>query len=172
MSFFKQHIKPVAVLLAICLVVSAALALTYSGTKGIIEQRALALAEQTRRELLPDAEGFEQLECSVENVVSVYADTAGGGYVITVNAKGYGGTVEAIIGIDAAGKIIGISITDHSETTGVGTRAFEADYLSRYTGESSADGVDTLSGATYSSRAVKSAVQTALSAYENVKGAK
>ena len=58
------------------------------------------------------------------------------------------------------------------ETTGVGSKAGEESYLSKYVGiQGSADEVDTISRATYSSKAVKEGVSAVLKAFDSlVKG--
>lgn len=166
-EIYSEHIKPIVVLLVICLVISAALAATYAVTQPIIDAAELAAAEATRKEILPDAEGFVELECDVDNILSVYADSAGGGYVITAETSGYGGSFNVIVGLDADGRVIAVRVGKNSETVGVGSHAAESGYTDGFVGKSgSVDDVDVLSGASVTSRAIKRAVNSALAAFE------
>lgn len=168
MSNVKQDfILPIAVLTAICIVVSAALALTESATTPIIEEQARLAAEAARKELLPEADGFEKLEPEdlPAGVVELYAASNGAGYVVTTAGQGYGGTIKVMTGFDQDGKITNVKMLEHSETAGLGSKAAEEPFTSQFKGEdSSLSGVETIGGATITSRAFMSCVQTAFQA--------
>jgi len=94
--------------------------------------------------------------------------------------KGYGGDVGVIAAINVkTDEIVGIGVTTHSETPGVGSRAkSEPDLSSQFKGLSikepfkvTADGgkVDAISGATITSRGVCSAVATSANIYDRLK---
>jgi Na+-translocating ferredoxin:NAD+ oxidoreductase subunit G len=94
--------------------------------------------------------------------------------------KGYGGTIGVIVGIDLENdQIIGIGVTTHSETPGVGSRAkTDPAFGDQFKGLSiaeplkvKADGgqIDALSGATISSRGVTGAVVEAGEIYQRLK---
>ena len=82
---------PVFVLVAICVVISAALAATNSLTAPIIEAAERSAATAAQREMLPDADGFTAIETSglPQSVTEIYRADNGAGYVATVSAKGY-----------------------------------------------------------------------------------
>ncbi len=80
-------------------------------------------------------------------------------------AKGFGGDVGVMVGIDVdTGKIVGVAVTTHSETPGMGARAkTDPGFVEQFKGKSSQqtirvtkDGgqINALSGATITSRAV------------------
>lgn len=78
--------------------------------------------------------------------------------------KGFHGTIGVMVGVSKDGAITDIGITSHSETPGIGSRVTEEAFTSRFkgqpiTGEIQVDGI---SGATYSSKGVMSAVNEAL----------
>jgi len=82
--------------------------------------------------------------------------------------KGFGGTIGVMVGIGKDGKVLDIGITSHSETPGVGSRVAEPSFTEQFQ-ELSITGaveVDSISGATYSSKGVMSAVEEAI-AYVN-----
>lgn len=185
-NLWSEMLKPVVVLTVICIVVSALLALTNGITAPIIEQKKLEAAMATRKELLPDATGFTELETTVEGVESVHADDGGSGYVIVVNGKGYKGDLPVTVALSPEGEILGIKVDASGETAGVGSKVGEASYLAQYIGlgkqqsdgissatqnEDGSAAIDILSGATVSSKAVYNAVGLAFEAYEQVKGA-
>ena len=169
---FQEMIKPLLVLVVICLVVSALLGFTNSVTAPIVEENERIAAEQTRKAVLAGAESFTEIECDAEalGITSAYKEDSGKGYVITAGRKGYGGQVVVTVGIDGSGKVVGLSANVSTETSGVGSKAGLPAYTDKYIGLSgSADGVDTISGATYSSTAVRNGVSAALAAYDAIK---
>ena len=94
--------------------------------------------------------------------------------------KGFGGNIGVLVGIDLRNdKIVGIGVTTHSETPGVGARVkTETSFSAQFKGKSitepfkvRADGgqIDAVSGATYSSRGVCSAVASAGKIYLRLK---
>ena len=171
-STFQEMIKPLIVLVLICLAVSALLGFTNSVTAPIIEENKRIVAEQTRKSVLDGAESFTEIDCDKETlgITGAFREDSGKGYVITAARKGYGGMVEVTVGLDSDGKIVGLSADVSTETSGVGSKAGRDDYTSRFlglTGDSSS--VDKISGATYSSTAVKSGVDAALAAFAAIR---
>ena len=70
-----------------------------------------------------------------------------------------------------SGSICGISVISIGETPGLGTKVQNKDFLDKFKGISSEDyQVDNITGATYSSKGMKAAVNTALEAYSQMKG--
>ena len=135
----RDMIKPSLILFLVCLVVTAALALTYNITIDTIEARAASDAESARKEVLADADTFNQVgEAQIKSIIEsnpelnlikevyqgVKADKIAG-YVFSVTNKGYGGEIDVIIGIDAAGTITGVKVSEHNETAGLGSKATE-----------------------------------------------
>lgn len=121
MSVFQDFIKPTLVLAVICLVISFALAKTYSITQPIIDRLAIETANAARAEVLPGASDFEQLTVAnmPEGGLDAYRATDGSGYVITTAWKGYGGTIKVMFGMDANGVITGAKVLENSETAGL-----------------------------------------------------
>lgn len=177
-SFFNEYIKPFVVLTVICIVVSFLLAYTNSITAPIIEENARIEAERVRSEVLSSVSGgatlsFDEIDCDTDalGIDSAYRESSGLGYVITASYKGYGGLVTATVGLDNDGKIVGLNVDVSTETTGVGSKAGQESFTSQFVGLSgNCDSVDTISNATYSSSAVKKGVNSALAAFDSVKG--
>lgn len=170
----KDFVLPVIVLTAICLVISAALALTNRVTEPIIIEAALLRAEAARVEVLPAADSFELMDLTglPETVTEVYEATNGVGYVFMITTTGYGGDLELICGIDADGNITATKTLAHSETAGLGSKVTEEDFKNQFIGkDSSMEGVSAISGATISSSAYINAITDAFTAFEIAKGA-
>ncbi len=94
--------------------------------------------------------------------------------------KGYGGDVGVMVGVNLENdEIVGVGVTTHSETPGLGSRAkTEPGFAAQFEGLSlegefkvTGDGgqVDALSGATITSRAVSSALTQASKIYSEIK---
>lgn len=183
---FKEYIAPTVVLVAICLVITFALAYVNSITAPIIEENSIATANEARAELLPAADTFTEYdgELAVIEADKIFATECyiadnGSGMVVTVETKSFGGLLTEMIGIDDTGAITGVKVTSHSDTPGLGTKAHDAGYLEQYVGlaelndlTAKADSsVTHVSGATISSNAVHAGVYAALEQYKLVGGA-
>ena len=102
------------------------------------------------------------------------------GYVFTAGAKGYGGTVSVMVGLDCDGVITGIEILSHSETPGLGANSTKPEFKERFVGKSgeltvnknSNDGqnIQAITAATITSKAVTNAVNSVIAEFENIKG--
>jgi electron transport complex protein RnfG len=182
---------PTLVLTLICLVSVSILVGTYSVTKPVIDENNAIRADLARKEVFPMAGVLGFQEFSMEKVkdisggrvpdglLEVYLSNSHGGMVLTTVEKGFGGTLKVITGLDSKGRITGITITEHSETPGLGTKPMTSDFLQQYYGKkkitNSPDGpeeelVDGVTGATISSDAIYRAVEKALRAYEMMGG--
>ncbi len=85
------------------------------------------------------------------------------GYVVSALSKsGYGGDVTAAVGVTNEGKICGFTVLSHSETAGFGARCDEPEYQKTFVGDQSAADVDAISGATYTTTALKEICGAAL----------
>lgn len=169
-------IKPVAVLVCICLVVTALLAYINSVTAPIIKTSEEKAAAQARAEVLKKADDFELVKMKKlpECVTEVYKAKNDAGYVFMLSVKGYGGEMKLICGINSDGEIEQTKTLSHSETSGLGSKTAEDPYRKQYSGKSekTLNEVDAVSGATISSNAYIKAVNDAFKAYDMIKGAK
>jgi electron transport complex protein RnfG len=91
--------------------------------------------------------------------------------------SGFGGDLGVMVGVDLASKqLAGVGVTTMSETPGVGTRVRDASFTAQFEGlpedtvfRVKKDGgqIDAVTGATVSSRAVASAVETAVTTFRD-----
>lgn len=183
MTAAKKHerggVVSILVLTIICLVISGALVGTYQVTKPIIDANK-ALGNAALAELLPESEGMlsEINTDKLEDIGEIFEADNGAGYVIGVVDKGFGGEMSLMVGVNKAGKVSGIKVTEHNETPNLGTKALEEDYLAQYegkgditiSGEDGKEQVDAVAGATVSSEAVFRAVDKALQQFHKMGG--
>lgn len=180
---WKEIAVPTVALSLICLLVTAALAFTDSMTKEPIEKLQKQAEVTARQAVLPSAESFEEITgTSMEKAPYAGRDDSGSvvGYVIVTQAKGYGGTLEVMTGIDGDGKVTGVTILSHSETVGLGANAANPSFTDQYKQAAPENGfvvdksgklengVQALTGATITSKAVTSAVNEAVAAYQEL----
>ena len=122
----KEIRKSIVVLVVICLLTSAALAVVNHFTAPVSKANAEARAEQARLDAVPDAASFQLVETTLpEEVVSAYLalDEAGSpmSYLFTVEGKGFGGTIQVMCVIGTDGLIRACRTMDvSSETTTLG----------------------------------------------------
>jgi len=103
------------------------------------------------------------------------------GYVFLASGKGYSSTIEMVVGVDLAGTLTGISIVSQQETPGLGAKITEVRYgesepwfqrqfkgktLTQLSVDKDGGEIDSITGATISSRAATSGVRTALKRLE------
>lgn len=179
----KAVLVPTLALLIICLVSTTLLAVTNSITEEKIALNAVETENASRALVLPSAKTYGEVQ-TLENGITYCEGTDVSdktvGYVFTAGAKGYGGTVSVMVGLDADGVITGIEILSHSETPGLGANATKDDFKGRFTGKSgtltvnktSNDGqnIQAITAATITSKAVTEAVNMITEAYEAIKG--
>ena len=173
MSMFKEFAMPPLVLTAIAAVVTGALVATESITTPIIEQQAAAAADAARAVVLPAADSFNQLTVDEmpEGGVDVYEATNGSGYVVTAQAKGYGGMLKVMVGIDSNGLITGTEVLENNETQGLGSKVSEHAFMDQYIGkDSNLEGIEAIGGTTISSNAFTKAVRIAYEVYGQAAG--
>lgn len=174
----KEIVKSIVVLVVICLLTSAALAVVNHFTAPVSAANAEARAQQARLDAVPDAADFAPIEAALpDGVVSAYAalDAAGTptSYLFTVEGKGFGGTIQVLCVIGMDGRIRTCRTMDvSSETTTLGGQTANESYTGQYAGrDASLSGVSAISGATITSTAYRGCVETAFEAFELVKEA-
>lgn len=173
----KAILIPTVSLFLICLVVTAALALTNSVTADKIAENEAQSKQESMLNVCPDAASFETL---LEEVMYIGKDADGNpvGCAISTSKNGYGGLVKVMTGFDLEGNIIGVDVYyNDDETPGLGKNTSNNDFTDQYKGLTSAgdiavskdrsDGqtVDAVTSATISSRAVTAAVNEACEIY-------
>ncbi len=179
----KAILVPAIALLIICLVSTALLAVTNSVTMEKIALNAVETEKASRMLVLPEGKNYGEVKALESGLTyCVGTDDSGNevGYVFTSGAKGYGGTVSIMVGMDLTGTITGVEILSHSETPGLGANAVKPEFKDRFVGKSGeltvnktsndAQNVQAITAATITSKAVISAVNAVTAAYEEITG--
>ena len=173
-SIVMYVLRLAGTLLLICAVTAGLLAGVNAITAPIIAELNAAATQEAISAVLPG--GFD-------SEITDYADASGivskvyqgeAGYALEVGPGGFDNTITMMVGVDNEGKVLGISIVNHTETAGLGAVA-DADtpkgiaFREQFIGTSgsvavSKDGgtLDAITGATITSRAICVGVNAAL----------
>ena len=176
-----QMFKPGLMLLMVAAVAALILGLVNLGTAG----RIAAIAEQTMtnamQAVLPAASYADTGAEGDGEIKTIYA-AEGGGWVVEVTESGSQGLITMMVGVNADYTCSGISITESSETAGLGAIAGQASekgeaFRAQFVGQSGTVAVtkeggtiDAISGATITSKAVCRGVTAAIAACQSLDG--
>ena len=179
----KEIAVPALILCAICLVITGALSVTNFITKDTIEALNLQTEKEARTVVLPDAANFEAGDSEESYYIGKAEDGSAKGYVFTTTAKGYGGTIQVMTGVNTEGEITGVTILSLDETPGLGMNAQNTSFTDMYkqtvpeggfnvikSGTAGDGNIVALTGATITSQAVTDAVNSAVAKYDEIKG--
>jgi len=166
-------------LFAITAVVALLLSLVNAVTKDTIAQKEQEKLDAALAEVMP-GEGITYTSVLEQDGQVVYEALSGGdklGWCVQVAPNGYGGAITLVVGVDPELKVTGVSIVSHSETSGMGSKADDPQWLSQFVGKSGEitvktgeNKIDAVSGATVTSRAITKGVNAALELAAAVKG--
>ena len=188
-----DFVLPIVVLVLICAIMSGLLAFTNGVTAPIIEKAEKAANTAARKEVMPladaagDEDPFEEVKLEdlpepaaanmPASITGVYKATNSAGdvvgYTFSITTQGYGGkgTLKMAVGIGSDGTITGTKVLSHKETAGLGSKidtdAFRDQFLGK---DANLDGVDNITGATFSSNYFRAAIADAYTAYGLVTG--
>lgn len=177
----------VVTLVTVTLIASLSLGFVYTWTKEPIEQARLAKQREAIQTVIAGYDndpvgnsykvripgGGDSLEFFPAKKQGQLIGTA----VKTFSTKGYGGNIWLMVGLDSLGTIMNISVIEHTETPGLGSKMSMPFFLNQflhknpqeYTLKVRKDGgeIDGISGATISSRAFAEAVQRAYDTFKS-----
>ena len=184
----KYIVKLTVTLLWTCLIVALLLGLVNGVTAGPIAEINQQKTEAAMLAVVSDPDNTtfsDALELSgnmtaaataaggtLNEMYEVQVNGEAAGYAVKVTASGSQGSIEMMVGVDAEGAVTGVSVVNHSETSGIGTKvvgneptASGVGVLDQFIGKSAADGtltvgtnVDAITGATVSTKAVTAGV--------------
>ncbi len=165
----------IVVLFAICAVCALLLGLVNMITEGPIALSTKAKTDAAMQAVLK-ADSYEEVAYTGGDAVVTAVYKAGdAGYVVQVSPSGFGGSINMVVGVAGDGTVSGVSIIKMSETSGLGANASKESFRAQFVGQTgplkvSKDGgsIDALTGATITSRAVTSGVNSALEAVKTL----
>ena len=174
--------KPGLMLLMVAAVAALILGFVNLGTAG----RIAAIADETMRgamqAVLPAASYTDTGYEDDGEIEAVYA-AEGGGWVVQVTESGSQGLITMMVGVSADYTCTGISVTESSETAGLGAIAGQQSekgeaFRAQFVGQSGTvavtkegGSIDAISGATITSKAVCRGVTAAIAACQSFGGA-
>lgn len=160
----NKSVKNTLVLVCICAAISVLLAVTNAVTAPIIEKNQNAAANEALLEVMPNGSGFEKVDISSfelpATVTEAYKESSGG-YVFKLTTTGYSSGFVIMCGVNADGTVSGALCLSSTETLGY-EKTFGENFAGKNADEVAA--VDTISGATKTTGAYRSAVNDALNA--------
>ena len=189
----REIIKLGGILFLITAIAAGILAFSNDITKDKIEEaeKAASSGPEVAGVVIPGSVGFEKMEGNIVDTIKeenekfvdlkVGKDENGNtiGYAIRTSSpiKGYAGDIEIYLGVSLEGEIVGMKVLSLSETPGLGSNVQNADFQKQFFGKSADMPIEVskgdtaeneivaISGATYSSRSITSAVNNALDIY-------
>jgi len=169
----KDMIKLSVFLTIACVIAAAALSITYVATEDRIQQQKKAeLDLALSNECIPGSASIEEKKDSFIGFDKKHRKL---GYAFRVEPKGYGGTIDMVVGIDLKGRVAGVKIISMKETPGLGMKASESRFLKQFMGKTSSSplkakkDIDAITGATITSQAVSDGVKQALVRYGSLR---
>lgn len=158
-------IKPAIVLTVICMAAAILLAVVNLFAAPMIEKAEKDKQLATLSVVFADATGFEELSISSapETVTAAYKESTGKGHVLLCETETGFDTLAFSIGVDTEGKITGIKLTSVFYSAGdSGKENAIANLIKSYVGQKNTENAIKVSNATFSSDAMKAAVNEAL----------
>ena len=169
--FKKENLKPVIVLLAICVVVAALLGAVNLLTEDIIEDNEQqkvfeSLKEAMDGHITPIKNLPDGTPKSVTGMYEVRENASSDtlkGKIVTLVVKGYAGDISMTVGVKSDGTVSKVVITSQSESHG---KAGMASYPDKFKGVGADEvgSVELFTGATVSSTAIRGGVADAIAA--------
>ena len=182
-----MNLKPTIILAAVTTIVSSLLIaahnLTYVDTSGIITSKLGAKCTELMGEgeyaVVTDWKAAGYAVEKPDNVAKLIKKDDGS-LAFEIISNGYNkGGLDLLIAMNIDGSVKGIAVVSMTETPGLGTNVNNSSFLSLFSGisdnavivrktPSAENEVEAVTGATYSSKGVASAVNTAISLYKQL----
>lgn len=174
-----KGLMPAIILTLLCLTAISLLAFTNQITLATRQQQALQAENKNREMLFPEAAAFFEIDLtdaaeSHPAVTQAYQveDENGDniGWLVAARMRGYGGYVPIMAALEPGGTLRGLRVLANEETPGLGKKIEEPVFLNQFNGKSAQvifttkldepgrESIDSVSGATISSRAVAEAL--------------
>ena len=192
----NEIVRNTVIMTVISLISGVLLGTVYQVTAEPIKQQKIKTQNEAYQSVMKDASEFTEIngfssddaqkilndagfvkDSVNECVVAKDDDGKILGYVINVEAGGgYGGNISFSMGVDASGKITGISITDISETPGLGMKAkTDPSFLSQFIGNNKTEytlrsDVNAITSATFTSKAMTNGINAGLAYFRSIGG--
>ena len=162
--------KLAATLLLITAFAAAALAGVNALTAPVIQQISQQKTAQAIQAVLPgQSHELDSFSDASGMVQKVYASDAG--YAVQVSTKGFGGELVMVVGVTPEGKVLGVDVVSHAETSGLGDvaaadntkgQSFREQFSQADAPFAVGDNIDAITSATITSKAVTAGINAAV----------
>ena len=169
-----KFLKCAVPLVVISTTIALILAFVNSITAVKIAQNETLERENAIKTIFPASDFFENIDFANEDIASmgsVFDEEENLlGYYVNATPTGFKGEIALMVGVDPNCKVIDVVLISATETPGVGTKATDNSNLDKFTslGKDEILKVDTITGATITSKAVRLGIKEAVEAVESV----
>ena len=180
-------LMPAIVLTSISVIIAGILAVTNNFTAPVIAKNSEKATNDALSVVVPLASEFKIVEKAEESTnendiyIAYSNDGKEAGYAVSVSPLGFGGNIDIIVGFSLDKTITGVEIVNSSETPGLGSKASDKEFKEQFLdkkpplnvvknekpGENT---ISAISGATITSKAVTSGINTAMTELNNYLG--
>ena len=147
----------------LCAICGLFLALVQGYTQPIIDQHMEESIQASLENIFPDStyqqlDGFDDPSGLIKEIYLA----EGQGYIFELHTTGYdAGGIRFMIGISDEGNLKGFTVLEQKETSGVGSKAFEEEYVNQIDSLTIDDEVPLISGATYTTSGIREGIEAA-----------
>ena len=178
-----EFVKMIVVLFMTCGIAAGSLGVVNMVTRAPIEKGKQQQTTEGLQNVFTAADEFKALDVAAEAASNssnksweAWKDGQKAGYVFQISTQGYSGEIAIMFGIDANNTLTGLKVLNHTETPGLGAKITSPELFSNQFKakrveqialkvDQSDGGIDGITAATISSRAVTRAVRAELEAF-------
>ncbi len=174
----RAQVKNMLPLAAVFAAAGAAIFAVHAATDLATARTQTRQQQELLSQVMPQADTSSETPYRANGALSITAGYTNQGrlvgYCVEVQSQGFAGPITMVVGVSTDGEVTGVAVTSHRETNRVGTKAMTPGALSRYTGRSGTlrtsgdNAVDTVTGATATSKAITAGVNRALAIVANL----
>jgi len=173
----RDYIKYAGILFAITFVTALLLGVVNNFTAPVIEnfknekmRAAIEVVVEGKIDVATEKKYDVDGESTVTEITSYVNDSGNVVYAVKAIPVGYAGDIEMMVGVNNQGMVTGVEIINMSETAGLGANAKgNTQWLSQFLGKGN-DKLNTITGATITSKAVQKGVDDARAQVEKIAG--
>lgn len=134
----KTYFKVAGILGLICAVAAVILAWVNSVTAPKIaeydQSQTLMALEAVSGGFGIGEKRFDDTSDTVSYIIPLTQNGKSAGYILELNATGYGGAMKLVASYDLAGEIIAVKMLSNSETPGIGKKSEDPSYMDKFIG--------------------------------------
>jgi electron transport complex protein RnfG len=143
----KNYLKVAMILGVICAVAAVILAFVNSVTAPRIaeyeEKQTLLALESVASGYDIGERSYDNADGNVNYLIPLSQNGATVGYILELNANGYGGAMILVASFDTEGKVLAAKMLSNSETPGLGKKSEAAGYMDKFLGTGGSTSVPT-----------------------------